>query len=110
MPPGTPVFDGRRLVALEAAEPLEVMPRQRAAETLPAPAPGPASAAALRALRALRPWRLLPDPAATPFTFVYAAVLVLTSLVAALADPALVHGLYQASSTDVAHLLRTPVL
>lgn len=55
-----------------------------------------------------RPWRLLPTPTGTPFTFVYAVVLAVTSLVAAYADPALVHALYQASSTDVAHLVRTP--
>ncbi|WP_408995398.1 rhomboid-like protein [Streptomyces caniscabiei] len=57
-----------------------------------------------------RPWRLLPTPAGTPFTFFYATVLVVTSLVAELADPALVHALHQGSSTDVAHLVRTPVL
>ncbi|WP_236067994.1 rhomboid-like protein [Streptomyces brasiliscabiei] len=57
-----------------------------------------------------RPWRLLPTPTGTPFTFFYAAVLLGTSLVAAHADPALVHALHQGSSTDVAHLVRTPVL
>ncbi|MBD9726588.1 hypothetical protein PV755_39080 [Streptomyces caniscabiei] len=57
-----------------------------------------------------RPWRLLPTPVGTPFTFFYATVLVVTSLVAELADPALVHALHQGSSTDVAHLVRTPVL
>jgi hypothetical protein len=57
-----------------------------------------------------RPWRLLPTPAGTPFTFAYAAVLALTSLFARYADPGLVRGLYQASSTDVAHLVRAPVL
>ncbi|MGW0579275.1 rhomboid-like protein, partial [Streptomyces sp. NPDC002920] len=45
-----------------------------------------------------------------PFTLSYAAVLALTSYVAAHADPALVHALHQGSSTDVAHLLREPVL
>ncbi|UUU30949.1 hypothetical protein JIX56_14105 [Streptomyces sp. CA-210063] len=54
--------------------------------------------------------RLLPTPQGTPFTFFYAAVLVLTSVVAEYADPALVHALHQGSSTDVAHLVRTPVL
>ncbi len=57
-----------------------------------------------------RPWRLLPTPVGTPFTFFYAGVLVMTSLVAEYADPALVHALHQGSSTDVAHLVRTPVL
>ena len=37
-------------------------------------------------------------------------MLALTSLVAAHADPALVHALLQGSSTDVAHLVRTPML
>ncbi|WTV58629.1 hypothetical protein OG438_14465 [Streptomyces sp. NBC_00035] len=59
---------------------------------------------------AIRPWRLLPTPTGTPFTFGYAAVLVVTSLVAEYASPSLVHALHQASSTDVAHLVRTPVL
>ncbi|WP_443732167.1 rhomboid-like protein [Streptomyces musisoli] len=72
---------------------------------------GPSTPAAARPLaRGLRPWRLLPTPAGTPFTFAYAAVLALTSLFASLADPGLVHDLYQGSSTDVAHLVRTPVV
>ncbi|MGW1272505.1 rhomboid-like protein [Streptomyces sp. NPDC002491] len=45
-----------------------------------------------------------------PFTLAYAAVLAVTSYVAAHADPALVYALYQGSSTDVAHLLQTPAL
>jgi hypothetical protein len=53
---------------------------------------------------------LLPTPIGTPFTFAYASVLVVTSLVTTYADPALVHALHQGSSTDVAHLVRTPVL
>ncbi|WP_308122071.1 rhomboid-like protein [Streptomyces sp. TRM70350] len=57
-----------------------------------------------------RPWRLLPSPTGTPFTFFYGALLAGTSLVAAYADPELVHRLLQGSSTDVAHLVRTPVL
>ncbi|MET8245733.1 rhomboid-like protein [Streptomyces sp. NPDC005202] len=61
-------------------------------------------------LRGLRPWRLLPSPTGTPFTFGYAAVLAVTSLVARYADPALTHALYQSSSTDVAHLVRAPLL
>lgn len=56
-----------------------------------------------------RPWRLLPTPVGTPFTFFYATVLALTSLVAAYADPALVRALHQGSSTDVAHLAHSPV-
>ncbi|MFI1724727.1 rhomboid-like protein [Streptomyces sp. NPDC020489] len=68
----------------------------------PVPAP--------EARRRLRPWRLLPTPTGTPFTFGYAVVLAVTSLVTAYADPAVVHSLLQGSSTDVAHLVRTPVL
>ncbi|MFD9319070.1 rhomboid-like protein [Streptomyces sp. NPDC060053] len=45
-----------------------------------------------------------------PFTLAYAAVLAVTSFVTAHAGPALVHALHQGSSTDVAHLVRTPVL
>lgn len=59
-------------------------------------------------LRALRPWRLLPTPMGTPFTFGYAVVLCVTSLISAYADPAPVHALLQGSSTDVAHLVRMP--
>ncbi|MFH9065205.1 rhomboid-like protein [Streptomyces coeruleorubidus] len=61
-------------------------------------------------LRTPRPWRLLPTPTGTPFTFGYAIVLCVTSLISAYADPALVHALLQGSSTDVAHLVRTPEL
>ncbi|WP_411041672.1 rhomboid-like protein [Streptomyces collinus] len=115
-PPGAPLSAGRarprpapdttdRLDDL-----LDGVPRPREARvTAPTAitAPGPA---ALSRLRRVRPWRLLPTPTGTPFTFAYTAVLAVTSLVAALADPALVHTLQQASSTDVAHLMRTPVL
>lgn len=85
---------------------LDGVPRQR---ELPAPAatPAPATAAPRPPFRS---WYLLPTPTGTPFTFSYAALLALTSLVAAWADPALMHTLYQGSSTDVAHLVRTPVL
>lgn len=105
----------------EVAELLDGMPRQRGplgtatalappplppvhteATTSAAPAPGGA--------RAFRPWRLLPTPTGTPFTFAYAAVLAVTSLITTYADPALVHALHEDSSTDVAHLVRTPVL
>ncbi|MFI6400661.1 rhomboid-like protein [Streptomyces sp. NPDC050548] len=62
------------------------------------------------ALRLLAPWRLLPTPNGTPFTFGYASLLVVTSLIAQYADPTLVNQLHQASSTDVTHLLRDPFL
>ncbi|MFF4352776.1 rhomboid-like protein [Streptomyces sp. NPDC001530] len=65
---------------------------------------------ALRRLRTLHPWRLFPTPLGTPFTFGYAAVLVVTSLITDYADPSLVHALHQGSSTDVAHLVQNPVL
>nr|WP_308402862.1 rhomboid-like protein [Streptomyces sp. AC550_RSS872] len=94
------------------------MPRQRGpVGAVPVPAvtpplhvvPVPAGAAALRA-RSSRPWRLFPTPTGTPFTLAYAAVLAVTSLIATYAAPDLVHALHQDSSTDVAHLVRTPVL
>ncbi|WP_306976408.1 rhomboid-like protein [Streptomyces canus] len=94
---------------------LDGMPRQRerggtgAAETPVAVAPL-ATAAPDTRLRVPRLRRLFPTPAGTPFTFVYGAVLAVVSLVAAHLDPALVHTLHQGSSTDVAHLVRTPVL
>lgn len=53
--------------------------------------------------------RLFPTPTGTPFTFGYGAVLAVVSLVSTQLDPALVHTLHQGSSTDVAHLVRTPV-
>ncbi|MGW7243299.1 rhomboid-like protein [Streptomyces sp. NPDC054804] len=78
------------------------MPRQRGSDGLPAPrAPRPA-------LR-LRPWRLLPTPTGAPVTFAYTVILALTSLFAVYAGPGLLHAVYQDSSTDVAHLVRTPV-
>nr|WP_286252428.1 rhomboid-like protein [Streptomyces graminofaciens] len=67
-------------------------------------------AEAPRRRSAPRPWRLLPTLKGTPFTFSYATVLVVTSVVAEYADPALVRALHQGSSTDVAHLLHDPVL
>ncbi|MCF0076343.1 rhomboid-like protein [Streptomyces lomondensis] len=90
---------------------LDGVPRQRSRATV-----GPGVRESLPAepprsgLRAPRPWRLLPTPTGTPFTFAYAVVLCATSLIAAYADPALVHALLQGSSTDVAHLVRTPEL
>ncbi|WP_369175335.1 rhomboid-like protein [Streptomyces sp. R28] len=103
------------------AELLNGMPRQRGPRgvaTVPAPPPllpvlAEATTSAPPApggTRAFHPWRLLPTPTGTPFTFAYAAVLAVTSLVTAYADPALVRTLHQGSSTDVAHLVRTPVL
>ncbi len=97
---------------------LDGMPRQRgplAAAPAPAlPAPGPAAPepvpAPAPARRWPRPWRLLPTPAGTPFTFGYGLVLAATSLLAEHASPSLVHALHQATSTDVAHLIRTPLL
>ncbi|WP_210585819.1 rhomboid-like protein [Streptomyces sp. GESEQ-35] len=76
---------------------LNGMPRQRVPEP------------AAPRKRALRPWRVLPTPTGTPFTFTFAAVLAGTSLILEYADPSLVHTLLQGSSTDVAHLVRTPV-
>ncbi|MDT7844158.1 rhomboid-like protein [Streptomyces justiciae] len=85
----------------DAAELLDGIPSQRATASAPATRPAPVRP---------RPWRLLPTPTGTPFTFGYAAVLAVTSLVTEYADPDLVHSLLQGSSTDVAHLVRTPVL
>ncbi|MFJ3709004.1 rhomboid-like protein [Streptomyces sp. NPDC090053] len=54
--------------------------------------------------------RLLPTPTGTPFTFGYVLVLLATSLFAAYAPPATVDALLRGSSTDMAHLARTPLL
>ncbi|MFE6173210.1 rhomboid-like protein [Streptomyces sp. NPDC056464] len=104
----------------DAAELLDGMPRQRgpvgatATNAIASPSPAPITSEATAApgtrARAFRPWRLLPTPTGTPFTFGYAAVLAATSLVVTYADPSLVHALHQGSSTDVAHLVRTPAL
>ncbi|MEY9994188.1 hypothetical protein ABIE67_006220 [Streptomyces sp. V4I8] len=106
--------------APEVAELLDGLPRQRGplgAAPVSAPPPLPpvlteatASGVLAPGTRAFRPWRLLPTPTGTPFTFAYAAVLAVTSLITTYADPDLVHALHQGSSTDVAHLVRTPVL
>ena len=78
---------------------LDGMPRQRAPQRPEQPRPvAPAEAAPRRRCRV---------PA--PFSLSYTAVLAVTSYVTAHAGPALVHALHQGSSTDVAHLLRTPV-
>ncbi|GCD34900.1 hypothetical protein OEIGOIKO_02640 [Streptomyces chrestomyceticus JCM 4735] len=83
------------------------------AEPVPAPAPvrvtRPAWPSRSRS-RWPKPWRLLPGPRATPFTFAYTLLLAATSLFAEHADPELVHTLLQASSTDVEHLAQAPLL
>ncbi|MGA5445156.1 rhomboid-like protein [Streptomyces umbrinus] len=86
------------------------------AESVPAAAERASAAAGsarprplLARLRRVRPWRLFPTPTGTPFTFGYAVVLAVTSLVAEYADPGLVDRVLQASSTDVAHLAQSPV-
>ncbi len=105
----------------DVAQLLDGMPRQRGplsappAPSITAPAPVTPEAAQVTEAaepntRAFHPWRLLPTPTGTPFTCAYAAVLAVTSLIATYAGPALVHALHQGSSTDVAHLVRTPVL
>jgi hypothetical protein len=98
---GGPVLDGipRQPGAVSARAPDGE--RECAGRTGPVIAPGGRS-------RLPRPWRLLPTPVGTPFTFFYACVLVATSAVAEYADPAVVHALHQGSSTDVAHLVLTP--
>ncbi|MER6069945.1 rhomboid-like protein [Streptomyces sp. NPDC001817] len=109
---GAPFPDGTAAVPGPAiADLLDGMPRQRhAAPVAPAPVPlDPRPTAPLR-LPIPRPWRLLPTPTATPFTFAYTALLAVTSVFATLADPVLVNALYQACSTDVAHLVRTPAV
>ncbi|MFI1498952.1 rhomboid-like protein [Streptomyces platensis] len=57
-----------------------------------------------------RPWRLLPTPVGTPFTFGYAVLLAATSLFAEYADPGLVSELLRGSSTDVVHLAQAPLV
>ncbi|WP_244950141.1 rhomboid-like protein [Streptomyces griseofuscus] len=85
------------------ADLLDGVPRQRS--VLPAPPP-----ARPLAVPRVRPWLLLPTPARTPFTLGYAALLAATSVLAALAPPSLVYALYQGSSTDVTHLVRSPAV
>ncbi|MEV5956650.1 rhomboid-like protein [Streptomyces sp. NPDC051987] len=101
------------LPAGDAAALLDGVPRQRGVVVAPVPrtprsALRPYPGAEHRAVP--RPWRLLPSPVGTPVTFAYTAILALTSLFASYASPGLLRTLYQGSSTDVAHLLRTPVL
>ncbi len=57
-----------------------------------------------------RLWRILPTPTGTPFTFGYAVILAATSLLTQYADPDLVDSLLHGSSTDVAHLAKSPLL
>ncbi|MFE9994102.1 rhomboid-like protein [Streptomyces avermitilis] len=96
------------------APPLDGLPRQRTTSLAPSSSVGappvPPSVARSVPRRLPRPWLLLPSPLGTPFTLAYALVLVATSLVAEYADPSFVHVLHQASSTDVAHLMRDPLL
>ena len=90
---------------------LDGMPRQRSTAQEPTAEPREAATTvSARRVHAPRAWRLLPTPTGTPFTFGYGAVLVAVALVSAHLDPALVHTLHQGSSTDVAHLVRTPML
>ncbi|WP_184573451.1 rhomboid-like protein [Streptomyces zagrosensis] len=51
----------------------------------------------------------LPTPRHTPFTFCYAAVLVLTGLFVTFGDPGAVHGALEGSSSDASNLARRPV-
>ncbi|MFJ4203782.1 rhomboid-like protein [Streptomyces sviceus] len=108
--PDAPVPDAR---FPDTAGLLDGMPRQRerrATDVAGTPVTPPATAAPDTGFRVPRLQRLLPTPTGTPFTFVYGAVLAVVSLVAARLDPAVVHTLHQGSSTDVAHLVRMPVL
>ncbi|MGX1272319.1 rhomboid-like protein [Streptomyces phaeoluteigriseus] len=88
---------------------LDGVPRQRTPGRDPRglSGPGPQSPPGVRPRP--RPWHLVPTPTGTPFTFFYAVVLAVTSYVTAHADSALVRVLHENSSTDVAHLLSSPV-
>ncbi|KOG86620.1 integral membrane protein [Streptomyces varsoviensis] len=59
---------------------------------------------------AARPWRLLPTPLGTPFTFGYALLLMATAAYADYGDQETVGRLLRDSSTDVAHLSDRPLL
>ncbi|MEU6508575.1 MULTISPECIES: rhomboid-like protein [unclassified Streptomyces] len=105
---GTPLSDGTAAVPAPAlAALLDGMPRQRGT-TPQAPAPVPVEVRPNPL--AARLLRLLPTPSGTPFTFAYASVLAVTSVIAAVADPGLMNTLYQDSSTDVAHLVQSPAV
>lgn len=85
------------------------IPRQRGGRTAGADAVAEGPNAPDAAVR-WRPWRLLPTPLGTPFTFGYAVLLAATSLFAEYADPGLVSELLRGSSTDVVHLAQAPLL
>ncbi|WP_259670251.1 rhomboid-like protein [Streptomyces sp. ID38640] len=85
------------------------IPRQRGGRAAAARAVAEGSNAPGAAVR-WRPWRLLPTPLGTPFTFGYAVLLAATSLFAEYADPGLVSELLRGSSTDVVHLAQAPLL
>ncbi|WP_405990846.1 rhomboid-like protein [Streptomyces sp. NBC_00986] len=125
-PGGPPADESGSALSLDSGL-LDAMPRQRealdgagelrfatptpVAVSVSASTPAvPGESRALLALHRLHPWRLLPTPTGTPFTFCYGLLLVVTSLVAQYADPTFVNQLHQASSTDVTHLLRDPFL
>ncbi|MFB6844465.1 rhomboid-like protein [Streptomyces sp. NPDC056373] len=129
MPTGVPGAPGAVAPGMPSGGPgtdttvlLDGVPRQRgpgeravAGVRQPGRQPGPAAEPRRRPRSwavpgGWRPWWLLPTPTRTPFTFGYALLLCLTSLISAYADPALVHALLQGSSTDVTHLVRTPEL
>ncbi|WP_107446808.1 MULTISPECIES: rhomboid-like protein [unclassified Streptomyces] len=104
--PGAGTGDGPGAAPAVPPGLLPGVPRQRASR----PALVEAEPAVLPQSERRRPWRLLPTPAGTPFTFGYALLLVATSLFAEYADPALVSDLLQGSSTDVVHLAQAPLL
>ncbi|MCR8574924.1 rhomboid-like protein [Streptomyces sp. Isolate_219] len=85
------------------------IPRQRGGRTAGTGAVAEGVNAPIAAVR-WRPWRLLPTPLGTPFTFGYAVLLAATSLFAEYADPGLVSELLRGSSTDVVHLAQAPLL
>lgn len=109
---------------------LNAVPTQRAPSTsvvtAPVPSPVPPAPVVPAVAPALTPvarpaprvglpaWRrvlqLLPTPTGTPFTFCYALVLIATSLFVEHGDPETVSTLLRGSSTDVAHLVDTPLL
>lgn len=96
--------DGPDAAPPEAHEARTPEARTREARAASAPDGG------ARRLSRLRPWRLLPTPTRTPFTFGYAAILTLTSLLTQYADASLIATLHRHSSTDVAHLAQEPLL
>ncbi|WP_433545699.1 rhomboid-like protein [Streptomyces sp. CA-294286] len=84
-------------------DPAPEAPGSPGASRAPAPgSPGPA--------RRWHLWHLLPTPTGTPFTFGYALLLLATSLYAQFGDPDTVSAMLRASSTDVDHLTRAPLV